>query len=195
MFFRFSTKKTIQAVAVLLKLDRGRMSYLRLLKLLYIADRENLRLVRKPIIGSKLVAMKNGPLHSVVYNLIKGEHVDSPQWAQFIRKEGYEVELVNDPGVSELSASEVRTLTGVSEKYTAVSEWDIVEATHDFPEWIKNEPEESTNTSHVIPFEDLLDAIGLSAEKDGILAEAKEDAALDRMFSWARQNSQHLQPA
>ena len=43
MYFRFSTKKTIQAVGVLLRLAKGRIARLRLLKLLYIADRESLR--------------------------------------------------------------------------------------------------------------------------------------------------------
>lgn len=140
MFFRFSTNKTIQASAVLLKLDRGRMGYLRLLKLLYIADREHLLHSHRPIVGTRIVAMNNGPLHSEVYDLIKGEHAKAPLWAEHIRKEGYEVELLKDPGVSELSAAEVRTLRSVSEKYASFSEWDLVEVTHDFPEWLKNVP-------------------------------------------------------
>jgi uncharacterized phage-associated protein len=197
MFFRFSTKKTLQAVAVLLKLDRGRMGYLRLLKLLYIADRENVIRVGRPIVGTRTVAMNSGPLHSEVYNLIKGEHVDAPMWADHIRKEGYEIELLIDPGVSELSAAEVRTLTAVSEKYSSFSEWDVVEVTHDFPEWIKNAPEESANTSRTIPFEDVLDAVGLSTEKEAILAEVKEDAKIDGVFVRARAQSARarLQPS
>ena len=66
MYFRFSIQKTIQAVGVLLRLARGRMGRLRLLKLLYIADRESLREFHRPIIGSRTVAMKNGPLHNEV---------------------------------------------------------------------------------------------------------------------------------
>ncbi len=191
MYFRFSTKKTVQAAAVLLNLGRGRMDYLRLLKLLYIADRDSIARTGRPIIGNRTVAMKNGPLHSEVYNLIKGEHIDAPLWSEHIRKEGYEVELVNDPGVSELSAAEVRVLTEVSDRFALVSEWDIVEATHDFPEWAKNWPNGEGNTSHTIPFEDILEAVGLSAEKDAILDEAREDAERDRLFMRAHS---HVQP-
>ena len=183
MFFRFSTQKTIQAVGVLLRQARGRMEYLRLLKLLYIADREHLRDFQRPIVGTRLVAMKNGPLHSEVYDLVKGEHVAEPLWSEYIRREGHEVELLKDPGVSELSAAEVRTLTTISDRYQALSEWDLVEVTHDFPEWIENYPDDSENTSRTIPFDSLLNAIGLQKEKAAILDDLQETARMDRLFS------------
>ena len=43
MTFRFDFEKTLQAAGVLLNLDGSRMDRIRLLKLLYIADRELLR--------------------------------------------------------------------------------------------------------------------------------------------------------
>ncbi len=159
------------------------MGYLRLLKLLYIADRQHLESRRRPIVGTRLVAMKNGPLHSEVYNLLKGEHVAEPLWSEFIRRDGYEIELVKDPGVSELSAAEVRTLTTVSDRYKAVDEWDLVEITHDFPEWIENYPNQSEDTSRTIPFENLLDAIGLEKERAAILDDLQESARMDQLFS------------
>ena len=183
MFFRFSTEKTVQAAGVLLRLSRDRMGLLHLLKLLYIADRENLRKSQRPIVGTRIVAMKNGPLHSEVYSLIKGEHVDEPLWSEFIRKEGYEVELVKDPGRSQLSAAEVRTLTDTYERYQPFGEWDVVEITHDFLEWIKNYPDESENTSRTIPFVDLLDAVGLQDHKEAILDDLREEAAMNGLFS------------
>ena len=183
MFFRFSTKKILQAVGVLLRLARGRMGYLHLLKLLYIADRENLSKAHRPIVGTRPVAMKNGPLHSEVYNLIKGEHLDEPLWSEYIQRVGYEVELVKDPGRSELSAAEVRTLTETFDRYQSLGEWDLVEITHDFPEWIKNYPDGSENTSRTIPFTDLLDALGLQEEKQAILDDLREEAEMDRLFS------------
>jgi len=181
MFFRCKTEKAIQAAAVLLRLaaDR-RMSYLRLLKLLYIADRESLNRSLRPIIGSRPVAMKEGPLHSEVLDLVKGRHVDEPLWSEYIRRDRYEIELVKDPGVSELSRFEIDLLTEISEDLASESDWEIVERTHGFPEWDKNY---TANTSRTIPLEDLIDAVGRSAEKEEILEEAKEDAAIDRLLS------------
>jgi len=183
MFFRFSTKKIIQAVGVLLRQERGRMDYLRLLKLLYVADREHLQAFRRPIVGTRLVAMKNGPLHSEVYNLLKGEHLAEPLWSEYIRRDGHEVELLKDPGVSELSAAEVRTLTTTSDRYQTMSEWDVVEVTHSFPEWLENYPDTSEDTSHTISFDSLLNAVGLREEKPAILDDLRETAQMDRLFS------------
>ena len=179
MVFRFGTHKVIQAAAVLLRLERGRMSYLRLLKLLYIADREYLSATGRPIIGTRLVAMKQGPLHSEVYDLVKGGHSDEPLWARFFQKDGYHIELKEDPGVLSLSRKEIDTLTAASEERAMNNEWEIVEETHDFQEW-KNSFQQGTSAT--IPFEDLIDAVGRSGDKEEILQGARDKAAMDRVF-------------
>ncbi len=184
MYFRYKTKKVIQAAAVLLRLAQGRrMSYLRLLKLLYIADRESLAQALRPIIGTRPVAMKNGPLHSEVLDLVNGQHPDEPLWSSHIRKDGYHVELTTDPGVSELSRFEIDLLVKTYELFAPIDDWQLVEKTHDFHEWDKNYPDKSANTSQTIPFDDLIDAVGLAAEKESILEEASEGAAIDRLFA------------
>jgi uncharacterized phage-associated protein len=73
MHLRFHFEKSLQAAGVLLHLEGGRMPYMRLLKLLYIADREMLAETAKPVTGDRAYAMKNGPVLSHVYALIKGE--------------------------------------------------------------------------------------------------------------------------
>ena len=187
MYFRFSTQKTIQAVGVLLRLAKGRIARLRLLKLLYIADRESLREFRRPIIGSRTVAMRNGPLHSEVYNLIVGEHIREPLWSEYIQRDGYEVALSKDPGLSELSAAEVRALTRTFENYATTDEWDLVEITHGFPEWDENYPDKSADTSRTIPFPDLIRAVGLAAEEQAILQDAQEEFEVSQILARAGQ--------
>lgn len=187
MYFRFSTKKTVQAASFLLdQSPHRRMSYLRLLKLLYIADREHVRSSQRPIVGTRLVAMKNGPLHGEVFNLIKGAHVGRPAWARYIQKEGYEVRLARNPGVSELSPAEVRTLADTYDRFAQTDDWDLVEATHAFPEWEKNYPDKTADTSCTIRFEDLIDAVGLGADKEAILEDAREEARVDQALAAAR---------
>jgi hypothetical protein len=72
MNFRFNFEKTLQAAGVLLHLEEKRMSRLRLLKFLDIADRELLAEAAHPITGDVGCAMKYGPVLSRVYDLIKG---------------------------------------------------------------------------------------------------------------------------
>lgn len=185
MLIAFDTTKTIQAAAVLLKQHAGRMSRLRLLKLLYIADRETLQETGRPITGDRVAAMKNGPVLSRTYDLIKGEDFAAPAWEEFIQREGpQDVRLRKEPGVGKLSRQEIAKLTAVSDRYSASDDWDIAEITHDFPEWKKNKPE--GNSRAWIPLDDLLEAMGLLADKDRLLSEMQADADLDRLLAMSK---------
>ena len=84
--FTFQLEKTIQASALLLKLKGGRMKYLGLLKMLYIADRIAFERLEMPITGDCYFSMKYGPVLSQVYDLIKGEtkDINSVIWAKFL---------------------------------------------------------------------------------------------------------------
>src|SRR5438552_3980832 len=111
MHFLFHFKKALQATAVLLGYERGRrMSYMRLLKLLYVADRESLGRTGRPITGDRAVAMKRGPVLNRVYDLIRGQSARAGEWDQFIHTDRYQVELVGEPGRAELSKGEVAKL-------------------------------------------------------------------------------------
>src|SRR5205085_12148203 len=171
----------MQAIAALLHFHGTReMSYLRLLKLLYIADRESLRETGRPITGDQVVAMKHGPVLTSVYSLVKGEHTAWPVWSENFRKNGYRIELMRDPGNGQLSRYEIGKLRGIAEKYAGNNEWDMVEIVHGFEEWKKNDPGEA---SKAIPLEDILDAVGRGADKEAIEQDAKDQAAFDRLFA------------
>ena len=120
--------------------------------------------------------MKNGPLHSEVYDLVKGEHADEAAWSNFMQKDRYELALRADPGMLELSKSEIETLNEVSDKFCTFTEWDLVELTHTFPEWLDCYVE---NTSQPIPFQRILDPVGLSGDDQAaILADLEEVAGM-----------------
>lgn len=165
----------------MLRAEAGRrMSYLRLLKLLYIADRESLRERGRPIVGTRPVAMDYGPVLSEVLNLVKGEHADEAVWSEFIRKDGYAVALEKDPGVLSLSRHEIARLTKTAEEYRNLDDWEIVAQTHEFDEWKNNR---TPGTSTTIPLEDILRAVGRGDEVESILEEAEETTALRRLLN------------
>ena len=96
--YPFRLNKTIQAAACLLRHElNGEMNYMRLLKILYLADRESIRLTGRPITGDCAVAMKRGPVLIELFNLIKGTHPRSQEWKQYIKKVEYRVWLIDDP--------------------------------------------------------------------------------------------------
>jgi uncharacterized phage-associated protein len=69
--FEYSEKKAMQLSALLLKMNGGRMNYTKLIKLLYIIEREAMRRWDSPVIGDQYVSMANGPVLSRVYKRIK----------------------------------------------------------------------------------------------------------------------------
>ncbi len=156
MRFRFDETKTTQAAAHLLELANGRMSYMVLIKLLYLADREMLVQHGKPITGDLLVSMKNGPVLSNVLNLINSgpdaevpsawfDHIDAPR--------NYDVELKKSAGTESLSRAELAILKGVHAKYGHMNKWDLVKLLHEIlPEW---DAEVGSSSSDIDPSEIL----------------------------------------
>ncbi len=179
--FRFKLMKTIQAVGVLFREEHtGRMPYIRLLKLLYLADRASLRETGHPITGDHVVAMDNGPVLSKVYNLIKGEAVGTDVWNQFFRTSHYSIEQIKELDVGELSRFEVETLRSVARERENDDDWQVVEQTHLFPEWVKNQP--ATGSSRPIPFADILEAVGRTGDLESIVRSEKDAEVYDRIF-------------
>jgi uncharacterized phage-associated protein len=182
MITPFNLDKTIQASAVLAKQHSNRISRLRLLKLLYISDRESIRETGRPITGDSVVAMKNGPVLSRTYNLIKGESLAAAQWDHcFSNLSNRELQLIDDPGNGQLSRHDIATLIEVAQRFAACDDWDVAEHTHTFPEWLKHRP--NGNTSARIAVDDVLEALGMSLQKETLLAEAKAEEAVDNLLS------------
>jgi uncharacterized phage-associated protein len=181
MAYTFKADKTVQAVAALLKREYGkRTNYMRLLKLLYLADRVSIQETGRPITGDRVYAMDRGPVLGNVLNLIKSEHPESTLWDWAIQKNGYDIELVADPGNGSLSRYELRKLHEVSAEHVDHDEWDMVRITHELPEWKLNEPQKGSRKD--ISVEDILDAVGRGADKEDILADAEYARRMDRVF-------------
>jgi uncharacterized phage-associated protein len=180
MFFKLDPNKAVEAAAVLLRLASNQtMTRKRLLALLYLADRLALQRTGRPILGGKLSALKWGPIHSKVYDLIKGCDADRELWSNHFQNESYHVILAHDPGIAELSRYEINLLNEVSERYMAMDTFDVADTTH-FDEWKHAYVE---NTSRDIPPEDYLECAGLSARKEEILQDAAEKNFMDELLS------------
>jgi uncharacterized phage-associated protein len=183
MFFRLDTRKAIEAAATLLRLAPHRlMGRKRLLALLYIADRESIKKTGRPIVGGRLVALDYGPIHSEVYDLIKGSHSAQEEWSRHFHNENYLVRLAHDIRPSALSQWEVNLLNEISAERLGRDDFDVARETH-YAEWEKNYHE---NTSMMIPLEHLIEAVGRSKDKDAILKDAEEKAYFDKMFQRKR---------
>ena len=174
MSLRFHFKRTLQAGAFLLQLHDKRMSFLRLLKLLYIADREWFAKTGESITGDRAVAMKHGPVLSNVYDLIKGNGSKAGLWDDHIHTDGFEVTLVANPDRDELSKGIVEKLTEVVERYRFIDDWALSEHTHEFQEWVDH----YQSPSSPIPWQDILRAQG----KPELIAVVEREEAAREVF-------------
>ena len=172
----FNIRKAVQAAAVLLKSrpDR-RMNYYHLLKLLYVADRESLKETGFPVIGDRVVAMDNGPLHSTIYDFIKAGRVRSLDWERHIAKDGYFIALAEDPGTDELCPYEVEKLQQIAASPIGQDKNLARKETHGYQEYKAHYKQGTSNT---IPLRDILEATGRTPQQ--ARAVAKRLAAYDR---------------
>jgi uncharacterized phage-associated protein len=162
MPLHFREDRTTQAAARLLKLKGGKMPYLSLIKLLYLADRKALLDLGRPISYDLFVSMPHGPVLSRTLDLITGE--PDPEgdsyWREYISEpEGYDVRLVKDAPNSQLSQADEAILDEVFSKYGHLTKWQLRDLSHTLPEW--HDPDGS---SVPIPLEEILTQQGVSPE-------------------------------
>jgi len=123
----------------LLTLSGGRRNYMELVKLLYLADREALIQLDRPITGDRFVNLPYGPVLSRILNLIRGGPIDegdAPWFDSVSPPTGYDVELVKKTGSDELSLAELGILNETFSRYGR-SDWkELSRLTHSLPEWV-----------------------------------------------------------
>ncbi len=180
MLFHFDPQKTTQAAAVLLSLEGRVMDRIRLLKLLYLADRELLIARGRPITGDEAVAMNRGPVPSHTYHLIRGDEQSPEDWGRHIRSVAKKVILMGDPGHGELSRTEIETLERVSDRYRSLTTAGLSALTHEFAEWRDNF---IPDTARPIPWVEVLQAAGRADQVATFEARLAEQNLLDSIFA------------
>ncbi len=159
---RFNERKATQVAARLLTLAPGRrLPYMSLIKLMYFADREALARWATPITDDCYYSLDHGPILSHVKNLIdEGPILRDGYWTAFISAPAnYMVDLIDDPGVEQLSRAELAVIDEIFERYGKLNRWELRDETHKLPEW--KDPEGSAIP---IRLEEILEATGLSSE-------------------------------
>lgn len=180
----FNERKVSQMAALLLHFCGGRMSHLKLMKLLYLADREAMDRFGAPISGDRIASMDHGPVLSVTLNLMDGDTESSPGgWEEWISdKENHEVSLrkpVAREALDELSDSEIEVLETVWDRFGKLSKWAIRDYTHTLPEW-----QDPKGSSHPIPHQKVFQALGRTdKEADELAARIEAERSLDRLFA------------
>lgn len=144
MRFRLNERKAAQAAAYLLRRHAGRLPYIKLIKLLYLADRQALVETGLPITGDRMVSMPHGPVLSQILDFIAHGPVGTPIWFEYVSEPvNHDVLLAESaPTFDALSAYDRQVLDAIDAQYGAMDKWALRDLCHRLPEW--KDPEGSS---------------------------------------------------
>jgi uncharacterized phage-associated protein len=163
---KYNEEKSTQATCILLKLNDGEMSLLKLMKLLYNVEREAINRWMRPFTFGSSCSMPHGQVISETYDNAKIANQDRESvWTKYIKTlSNNKVRLINDScGVDKLSRAEIKLLHEMFKKYKDRSALQMRAEHHDkklFPEY-----RDPGNSSIVTTYEDILTALGKTREQ------------------------------
>lgn len=164
----FNERKVAQMAAFFLQRNGGSLSIVKLMKLLYLADRQSLNRYDMSISGDYMVSMPHGPVLSRTLELMNGStQSDKFGWDCWVSdRAGHMLSLKScenqsAPKFNCLSEADIEVLEQVNAEFGWMDQWVLRDYTHDHcPEWI--DPNGSSSPIH---FRDVFRALGRTAEE------------------------------
>ena len=160
----YNPVKAAHVIAYLGLKAKGRtLEILKLVKLIYIADREQLKTDGLPVLYEPRASLPSGPVNSMTYDRMKGAIPVPDEWNEVLMPLANHRLTVRD-GVDEddlgkLSDMDAETLDRVWNEYGHLTSRQLVDWTHDpknVPEW-----EDPRGSSKPIALERLLAYVGI----------------------------------
>lgn len=180
----FNVRKAAQVVAFFARSEGGSINVVKLVKLLYLSDRENLNRYEFPILNDELVSMKHGPVTSATLDCINGAAPESDAWDEFVTDRANHMvglaQAFEDAAFDELSEAELETLYAVWDRFGSMTKWQIRDWTHEnLPEW-----EDPNGSSYRIPYSRVLKFLG-KPKADQIEARIEAEHEIYQVFAHA----------
>ncbi|WP_395015435.1 Panacea domain-containing protein [Dongia sp.] len=157
----YNVRKAAQVVAYFAQRSGGTINVLKLIKLVYLAERTFIGKYDFPMLWDRLVSMPQGPVPSDTLNFVNGEYGDNEDWDSLIsdREEhlvGLRNAQITEDDLDELSDAEIEVLGEVWGQFGRMDRFALVKYTHDnCPEW-----EDPHGSSSPIPYQRILRYLG-----------------------------------
>lgn len=183
MQFVFDERKATEAAAELLRLNGGRMSYLRLVKLMYLADRKCLVETGLPITGDLMYSLRRGPILSEVLDLAESRTPVDSVWGRVVAPVGpYHLKLLpHSPGGS-LSRYQREVLKAVWNECKDMKTPVLLRHLHDvLPEW--DNPGGSRKA--ILPEEILRDENWQASDIEDLASDVAAASSMKRLLATA----------
>ncbi len=176
----FDVRKAAHVAAFFTKREGGSINVLKLVKLIYLADRKYMERYDTTILNDRFVSMNYGPVNSTTLNYINGCQEDHDNWECMISdRAGHEVGLscpdISEDDLTALSDAEIGVLSEIWLQFGHMDRFEIAEWTHDnCPEW--EDPEWSSTP---IPFARIFGALGKTNGRE-LAQQIEAERVLDR---------------
>lgn len=176
MLLEFDYKKATQAINYLIKKEGGKIEKLKLIKLVYLADRYHLRRYGRPIVNDTYFAMPLGPVGSSVKDIaefsdfLAQEEVDYA--SKFISRgqQMHTVVSLAEVDNKVFSQSELEALEFAYKEFGKDTPINLVNITHNYPEWTKFKAalESKETTREPMNYTDFFKNSNISGDKFSI---------------------------
>jgi len=150
--FKYDSSKATQAILWLLHKHGRAMDKLKLVKLIFYADREHLSRFGRPIVGGSYVAMRHGPVSSELLDNVNFAAEGKGLPFQLV---GTTVTALSSVNEDELSESDIQVLDRINSLHGNRDTFALRDLTHNLRAWSKNYPNPTDNTSRPLPYEDF----------------------------------------
>lgn len=161
------------------------MPHLKLVKLMYLSERESLRLYGDVLTGDRFVSMPHGPVLSLTLNHIDDEAPSAANgWDTWIGdKANHTVSLLraaDRDSLDELSDDDLGILSKVWDEFGWMTKYQIRDYTHkNCPEW-----QDPDGSSVPIAYADVMRALGMETNAaEETEQRIRERSKLSRVFS------------
>ncbi len=179
----FNARKAGQVAAYFVIREGGRLNVVKLIKLIYLANRHFMSVYDEPMLFDGAVSMRLGPVNSRSYECVNS---GGAGWDDFIAgRDNHNVDLaranINDQDFDELSEADHEVLESIWGEFGHMTQWALVKYTHDnCPEW-----EDPGDSSAPIPYSRILKFLD-KPNANELANDILEHKQLDRMLSRLR---------
>ncbi len=138
----FDHKKATQALNFFAEKAGGAIDKLRVIKLIWLADRYHLRRYGRPIVNDVYFAMRLGPVGSNVKDLAEDPALDEAE-KDYLQKylncnaTKHKIKSVKTVDKDILSDTDLEALERVQQEYGYLATPTLIQLSHDYPEWDK----------------------------------------------------------
>lgn len=140
-----SLVKLVQALGYLLSLDDNKkMNRVKLIKLLWAADRFHMRRYGRTVSESRYYAMPHGPVCSLALDIAQLnrdfalDDDDISYISEFFTADGYSTAMSKNPGDDYLSETDKEMMRKAYQVFNSAEDFDLADqVSHKYPEWLQ----------------------------------------------------------